>query len=450
MTFSIIKKSQLEGASRLDAEYYQPKYLESANRLDKLPRKTLSEIAQVTDGNHLTIAEQFVNSGIRYLRGKDLQDFFISDSDPIYIPDTLFPKLKRSHIFKRDVLVSIVGTVGLVSIVADDFERLTGSCKVAILHVKGINPWFLAGFLLSRYGQDQLQRKVAGAVQTGITLKDLSDIVVPIFSDEQQEKIRGLLEQSYAQKSDSESLYLESEKLLLQELGLTDFRISEDLTFEVNFSEVKNASRMDADYFQPKYKELVQRIKKNEVKKLKDIVSLKKGVEPGSEAYQDEGKLFIRVSSLSKNGIEQKDQKYLSEDLYRQLKLVYEPKVGEILLTKDATPGIAHVVKEQIEGVISGGILRLKLKADIDAEYLALCINSMIGQLQIEQSSSGSIIKHWKPEQVRELLVPILPLSIQQQIGDLVKKSHEARKKSKEFLEEAKRKVEEMIEKKHA
>lgn len=34
----------------------------------------------------------------------------------------------------------------------------------------------------------------------------------------------------------------------------------------------------------------------------------------------------------------------------------------------------------------------------------------------------------------------------QQKIADLVVKSHEARKKSKELLEEAKRKVEEMIE----
>jgi len=27
MTFSIIQKSQLEGADRIDAEYYQPEYL---------------------------------------------------------------------------------------------------------------------------------------------------------------------------------------------------------------------------------------------------------------------------------------------------------------------------------------------------------------------------------------------------------------------------------------
>lgn len=66
---------------------------------------------------------------------------------------------------------------------------------------------------------------------------------------------------------------------------------------------------------------------------------MKKGIEPRAEAYQDEGNLFIRVSSLSKKGIEDKDQKYLSEELYQRLKKNHEPRIGDILLTKDATPG---------------------------------------------------------------------------------------------------------------
>ena len=174
---------------------------------------------------------------------------------------------------------------------------------------------------------------------------------------------------------------------------------------------------------------------------------MKKGFEPGSEAYQEEGKLFIRVSSISKLGIDDKDQKYLSEDLYQKLKTDYEPRVGEILLTKDATPGIAYVVKEPIEGVISGGIIRLKIKENVDSEYLALCANSIVGRMQVERDAEGSVIAHWKPEQIRYILIPVLPKSTQQKIAELVRKSHEAREKSKELLEEAKRKVEEMIEK---
>lgn len=113
---------------------------------------------------------------------------------------------------------------------------------------------------------------------------------------------------------------------------------------------------------------------------------------------------------------------------------------------KDATPGIAYVLKEPIEGIIAGGIVRLKIKEDIEAEYLALCINSVIGQMQIERDAGGSVIVHWKPEQIKNLIVPILPKPTQQKIADLVRQSHEAHKRANELLERAKKKVEELIE----
>ncbi|MEX2033114.1 MAG: restriction endonuclease subunit S, partial [Candidatus Colwellbacteria bacterium] len=184
------------------------------------------------------------------------------------------------------------------------------------------------------------------------------------------------------------------------------------------------------------------KIKNQNAKLVDEIVSVKKGIEPGAEAYQDEGKLFIRVSSLSKNGVEDKDQKYLSDELYQKLKKNYEPGVGEILLTKDATPGIAYAVKEPIEGIISGGILRLKSKNEkVENEYLALCLNSIIGQMQAERDGGGSIITHWRPEQVKSVLVPVLPKPTQQKIADLVQKSHEARSKAKQLLAQAKNRV---------
>jgi restriction endonuclease S subunit len=67
--------------------------------------------------------------------------------------------------------------------------------------------------------------------------------------------------------------------------------------------------------------------------------------------------------------------------------------------------------------------------------------------MQVERDGGGSVILHWKPEQVKRLKIPILSLSTQQKIAVLVQKSHEARKKAKELLEVAKRAVEIAIEK---
>jgi len=77
---------------------------------------------------------------------------------------------------------------------------------------------------------------------------------------------------------------------------------------------------------------------------------------------------------------------------------------------------------------------------------LAFCVNSIIGKLQIERDGGGSVIAHWKPEQIRRLQIPVLSRPIQQKIGTLVQHSFDARMKGLELLEDAKKKVEELIE----
>jgi len=315
---SVVKLSELEGAKRIDAEYYRPEYLQSQKMLSKIPTENLSRLCMVTDGNHMSISRWFTNKGIRYLRGQDLTDFFISDSNPVYIPESIFEKLKRSHIFKEDVLVTIVGTIGLVGIVGDDFDKLTANCKIAILHPYNINPWFLAAFLYSKYGQDQINKRISGAVQTGIILKDLAKIRVPILHEVTIKRIETILKNAYDNHKQSKQLYAEAENLLLEELGLKDFKPKYELSYAANLSQTFSVHRIDAEYFQPLYHELIKYLKDNfEVKPLKTfILDFQKGIEVGSENYQEEGKPFIRVSNLSIHGFVERDQKYIADELY--------------------------------------------------------------------------------------------------------------------------------------
>ena len=60
-------------------------------------------------------------------------------------------------------------------------------------------------------------------------------------------------------------------------------------------------------------------------------------------------------------------------------------------------------------------------------------------------AGKGVFIPHWKLDQIRQLQISLLPKSVQQKISYLVRKSHEACKKAKQLLEEAKQKVEKMI-----
>jgi len=449
ITYSTIKKSQLEGALRMDAEYYQPEYLDMAKRMLTMEGKPLVEHLSILYRYPTFFNLNYYDNGILVLKGEDiLMDGFIQNKNKDFISLEDAKNFPKTKLAEGDIIFSVRGLVGKIGFVDKKYENSIISANLIRAKVKNISPYFLWVFLNCKYGVGQVDRFKMITAQETILADDIKNILVPEIFKAGQNKIEEIAKKSINFFRKSETLYEQVKSLLLKELELKDFEEDKSLFSVVNLSEVENANRMDAEYFQEKYKKLVKKIKLNNAKKLGNLVSIKKGFEPGSEEYYEEGKLFIRVSSLSVNGIENSDQKYLSEKLYQELKKDYEPKVGEILLTKDATPGIAYVIEDEIKGIISSGILRLMIKEKVDVEYLALCINSLVGQWQAERDAGGSVIAHWKPEQIKKLLIPILPKPTQQKIADLVLKAHEARKKAKELLEEAKKKVEEMIENK--
>lgn len=166
------------------------------------------------------------------------------------------------------------------------------------------------------------------------------------------------------------------------------------MTFVRSYSQAVKAGRLDAEYFHPKFQEMLDRIP-SQVKfdRLGRLTTYTKGVEVGSEAYTESGVPFWRVSNLSKHGLDDNNANFISQDLYEFLRSNYEPQQGEILLSKDATPGLAYYLEHPIQGIVSSGILRLTITDTIPPHYLELVLNSLFVQMQIEQDAGGSILE---------------------------------------------------------
>ena len=447
--YSIIQKSQLEGAKRLDAEYYQPEYL-ILDSLRKVSGNILSEVAHCISGFAFP-SEEFCKEGESPMvkMTQIVGDGFVNLKNSEYLSREYcrkFSDICRSFETRRgDIVVALTGaTIGKSGIVLSDHALLNQ--RVLLCRAKTVSTGYLWALLSSKIFQSFIIRGALGGAQPNVSPKYATSFFVPSISEKIGIEIKDLTDKSIDLLEESDSRYSQAEDLFLEKLGLKDFKANEDLYSVVNFSDIQGVNRMDAEYFQPKYEKLISVSRAHGGKALGELVTVKKGFEPGADAYEDDGKLFIRVSNISKHELIDKDPKYINKKLYEELKKEYEPKRGEILLTKDASPGVAYALDVAVEGIISSGILRLKLKEEINPDYLALCINSVVGQMQVERDEGGSVIAHWKPEQVKNLLVPILSKPIQQSIAELVRQSHEARKQAQELLEEAKHKVEEMIE----
>ena len=246
-----------------------------------------------------------------------------------------------------------------------------------------------------------------------------------------------LTQKSFIMLANLKKEYEEAQSLLLEELGLTNWEPEDQLTFTRNYSDIIDADRLDAEYHQPRYKEVIKAIQNypEGYDTLENLVTMKKGDEPGRDAYVFEGIPFIRVSNISPFDITR--GKCIPEELYKMFEQ-YQPEKGEILLTKDATPGIAYYLNETPEKMItSGGILRLKTKTEkVNNEYLTLVLNSLVTQEQMKRDLGGSVITHWRPSQVEQTLIPILPEDKQKKIQQKVIESFDPDKKSKRLAEE--------------
>lgn len=454
METSIVNYSKLmeHPEFRIDAECYKPYHLEVERDIKKKGFVLIREhaLSVINFGayslcNHI----EFLEAGKAFIVTEDINNNVIDTNKLHYIFDDVHALLHKSHCKKGQVLLTMAGAyLGKAAVFNENFECSSNQAIAKItLKPKSINPYFLSTFFNCKYGQSQIERFRTGTGQPNLNLGLIKLIKVTKATEQFQDEISKIISLALQQRKKSEQKYTNVQILILSELGLANWQPKHQLTFIEKYSDTKQAERIDAEYYQPKYDENVAAIKgyAGGWDTLGNLVTVKKCVEVGSGEYLDEGVPFIRVSNLSP--FEITEEKYISEKLYAEIKQ-HQPEKGEILFSKDATPGIACYLNEQPKKMIpSGGILRLKSKTDkINNEYLTLVLNSILTKEQVNRDVGGSVILHWRPDQVKGTVIPILPEEKQTQIQQKVTESFNLRKQSRNMLEFAKRAVEKAIE----
>ena len=453
MIISEIRYKQAIERLRFDAEFYLPAYLEAEEVVKRFTTtKTIGElITSITNGVDI---REFVPTGIPYLRVGDMKEIFIDadNASKIRSNSTISKEIKLK---KGDLLFSRKGTIGITCVATSDLIGSIISTELIRIRLKEVNSYYVAVFFNSKYGRKQLFRISSGAVNPVITRDLFKSVFIPIPPLSFQQKIESLVKESYNKRKKADEKYKEAEELLNKTLGIEKLELKEEKIFETRFDEVENSQRIDADFHKPLFRASLKILTDGEikkifsVKKLGEIAKISKGIEVGSDAYVDDGKLFLRVSNITEKEITISDSaEFIREDLFNALKEKYKPIPGEILYTKDATVGVAFPVREDFnDAIISGGIIRIKPHNDLDQYYLALVLNSILCRSQAERHSIGAVIKHYTYSKIKDLLVPIIPEEKQKQISNLIKQSFTLREEAKELLEKAKKEVEEFIEK---
>jgi len=438
--------SKLERTLRLDSEFYKKEYIQIENILKSKSHKFLTDLVKVSDGNHMKISDSFTDEGIPYYRGQDVSSFFIEQSSALCITETAFSKpfMKRSYLKQNDILLSIVGTIGKLSLVKEK-AKATCSCKLAILRPRNLTSNYISIFLESKYGQKQIERFTRGAVQQGLILEDMNQLIVPYFSEDLKKKINNSIELSYSKLSKSKSLYKEAEEILLKELDLLDFEPTQENIAIKSFSESFLATgRLDSEYYQPKYDEIEKKIQSKKFTFIKnEFVQVKKTFDKSQKDYK-----YIEIGDIN---ISDGSNTY---NTVQTSKLPANAKINvsknDLLISK-VRPyrGAVSVINfDEKDLIVSGAftVLRVKEENKINIQVIQVLLRTSVYKELLLKYNVGTSYPVIKDDDILNLIIPIIDLKIQTIIEQKIKTSFQLKSESKALLELAKRAVEVAIE----
>ena len=115
-------------------------------------------------------------------------------ADYEYVDDETQKSISRYITSAGDVLISIVGTIGLTAIVDKSLDNanLTENC-VKVTNLNGISPEYLLLYLRSSAGVEAITKGTVGAVQLKLPIKNIQAIPVPLLPKSEIEPLNELL-----------------------------------------------------------------------------------------------------------------------------------------------------------------------------------------------------------------------------------------------------------------
>lgn len=439
--------SVLNDELRFEAEFFQKKYLLEDTELSSLSRTTIGAFAAVTDGPHgYHIVDE--DSPIAMLTAKCARDWFSDRTPAETIASSVDLANKRSSLAENDIILSTRGTVGMCALVTK--EALPANidqdvARISWLDKESIRPEFVIAYLNSKFGQDRIKRYASGMVQQGLSLQKVRDIPIPFLSDALQITLAFVVQAALKCRREAETSTGTAETILLRSLGLENWQTSEPLSYVGDSLNAFAIGRLDAEYFQPKYAKLTELIESTgQASSLANLLQInQRGKQPD---YTETGLPVVNSKHVINGEVRvDADNRYAT---FSDSTLLIEP--GDVLIngTGVGTIGRAAPYLHPFKAIPDNHVTILRpSKGSIDPVYLAVFLNSLAGQLQVEQrfrGSSGQIELY--PNDIAQFTIWVAPENIQAQVRQSIEASFQAKQRAAQLLDAAKRAVEIAIE----
>jgi len=438
---------------RIDSEFYQKHYLQIAELLESKGATDIRTINAELDCSafYPAITQHYRYQSfedIPFLRVDEIQAGLIQITDnTVFLPEEILNDNQSTicGASEGDIVIAKGGnTLAKIGLIPDKFSSYAVCRDVIVLRtneLSGCNRYFLWAFLYSQYGYNLMLRTASQTGQPHLTLDAIYGISVPITTTQFQKKFEALYHLNKQLKDDSAFLYQQAEDLLLSELGLKDWQLTEETVAVKSFAEsFLSSGRLDAEYYEPKQQKVMAIMRQSGLC-ISDVVSLaKRKFQPEAQGTFN----YIEIGNLSGEGFANSEAVAMEEAPSRAQWIVQPNDV----ITSTVRPIrrlSALIEPEQNHYICSSGFAVLK-PTQIEPEVLLVYLRSPVVCEILDLHTTASMYPAISTEDLLNIPITLPKESTRRKITEKVKESRKSREQSKQLLEIAKTGVERAIE----
>ena len=362
-----------------------------------------------------TMGFQFEDGGINFVKIESiLEDGTFLKEKFSHISDECNVQMRRSQLQENDILFSIAGAIGRSAIVTKEILPANTNQALAIIRVpKGkIDYNYLLYALSSSAINQQATQHQQGVAQLNISLKNVSDFLLPIYTEAMQKRIVNNL------KKIDKLISLRKQQLAkLDELVKAQF-------VEMFGDPINNPMKWT-------------------VSKIEDITAQEKNALKAGPFGSALKKEFYVRSGYKIYGQEQVicgdasfGDYYIDEEKYKELKNC-AVQAGDILISLVGTYGKTLIMPDNYEaGIINPRLMKITLnKNKVTPIYFKYYFESNALKASMDANTHGGTMGILNLGIIRQMKIQVPPLSLQNQFAAFVERVDQQKQTVQQSLE---------------
>lgn len=430
---------------RIDSGYFAKPMLEADKKVRDFPNG-FDDLGILFDrfvkGIFDINADSYVEIGIPFVRIQNLKNGLIDERNIAFIPEHIHTLEKKTELHRGDIVLSKTAypAASLFTLTRGNTSQDTIATTLSEYGRTSYCAQAIVAYLNSKVGQTLLWRQFQGNVQLHLSLEDGRKVPMPRLSNALQTAIKACFEKAEKSQIAARQRSDESEAILMNGLGLDSWTPPKTLSYVQNSLEAFAAGRIDAEHFSPEaaaIKSLLEAT--NQAQPLHEILLLnQRGQQP---SYSDEGLPVVNSKHVSRGEVRLDDENRLASYDGKTLLIQH----GDVLIngTGVGTIGRAAPYLYPCKAIPDNHVTILRPKPGIDPIYLSVFLNSIAGQIQVEQwqrGSSGQIELY--PNDIAQFLAWIAPNDLQTKVKQAIELSFQESQRSNALLDAACRAIE--------